>query len=213
VPAERLRPLAVGVDPRLGVLAEPLANGVHAARIGQSGVEGGPTGHVVVIGGGTIGLMTLQAAMLGGAEWAGVLEPNADRRAAAAALGATATFGDEAELRATIAGVDLVFDAVGLVATRRLALELLRPGGCTVMIGLHSDAAPVDFHPLVRRGLTVRGSYAYTDADYDAALQLLLDGRAGLGELEPIQPLADGPDVFAELAAGPTTRLKVFLAA
>jgi (R,R)-butanediol dehydrogenase / meso-butanediol dehydrogenase / diacetyl reductase len=166
--------------------------------------------------------MTLQAALIGGAAWAGVLEPNADRRAAAAALGATATFADGGELRAAVwgadaagggAGVDLVFDAAGLAATRRLALKLLRPGGCAVMVGLHADTTPLDFHPLVRRGLTIRGSYAYTDDDYDAALHMLLDGRAGLGELEPVQPLDAGPDVFAELAAGPSARLKVFLGA
>jgi threonine dehydrogenase-like Zn-dependent dehydrogenase len=81
------------------------------------------------------------------------------------------------------------------------------------MVGLATDATPVDFHPVVRRGLTLRGSYAYTDADYDAALALLLDGRAGLGELEPVLPLDAGPDAFAELAAGPSARLKVFLGA
>jgi threonine dehydrogenase-like Zn-dependent dehydrogenase len=81
------------------------------------------------------------------------------------------------------------------------------------MVGLAADATPLDFHPLVRRGLTVRGSYAYTDDDYDSALRLLLDGRAGLGELEPVRPLDAGPDVFAELAAGPSARLKVFLGA
>jgi hypothetical protein len=64
----------------------------------------------------------------------------------------------------------------------------------------------------VRRGLTVRGSYAYTDADYDTALGWLLDGRAGLGELEPVQPLTTGPGTFAELAGGPSARLKAFLA-
>jgi threonine dehydrogenase-like Zn-dependent dehydrogenase len=211
VPAERLRALPEGADARLGALAEPLANGVHAARIGRAGGEGGPVERALVIGAGTIGLMTLQAALLGGAEWAGVLEPNADRRAAAAALGASATFADEAALRAAVAGVDISFDAVGLAATRRLALELLRPGGCAVMVGLAADATPLDFHPLVRRGLTVRGSYAYTDDDYDAALRLLLDGRAGLGELEPVRALEDGPGLFAELAAGPSPRLKVFL--
>jgi (R,R)-butanediol dehydrogenase / meso-butanediol dehydrogenase / diacetyl reductase len=211
VPAGRLRQLPDGADARLGVLAEPLANGVHAARIGRSGVEGGPTARVVVIGAGTIGLMTLQAAVLGGATVASVLEPNPDRRAAATALGASATFADEGELRG--AGADVVFDAVGITATRRLALDLLRPGGCAVMVGLHADSTPVDFHPLVRRGLTVRGSYAYTDDDYDDALQLLLDGRAGLGELEPVLPLDAGPGVFAELATGPSARLKVFLGA
>jgi len=208
VPVGRLRPLPDGADARLGVLAEPLANGVHAARIGRAGVEGGPVERAIVIGAGTIGLMTLQGWRHGGAAWTGVLEPNAARREAAAALGADATFAD-AEGRGE---VDVVFDAVGRPETRRLALTLLRPGGCAVLVGLAADATPIDFHPVVRRGLTLRGAYAYTDADYDAALALLLDGRAGLGELEPVLPLEAGPDAFAELAAGPSGRLKVFLA-
>ena len=129
-------------------------------------------------------------------------------------LGAHATFAAADELGSvSAAGVDLAFDAVGAEATRRLAVELLRPGGCAVMIGLATDAAPLPFHRVVRHGLTVRGSYAYTAADYDDALAWLLDGRAGLGELEVVQPLASGPQAFAELAAGPSRRLKVFLAA
>jgi threonine dehydrogenase-like Zn-dependent dehydrogenase len=213
VPAARLRALPEGADPRLGVLAEPLANGVHAARIARAGAEGGPTDRAVVIGAGTIGLMTLQAVRLGGARWVGVLEPHADRRAVAARLGATATFATPESLEAAVGdgGVDAAFDAVGLEATRRAAIALLRPGGCAVMVGLATDATPIDFHDVVRRGLTLRGAYAYTDGDYDEALAWLLDGRAGLGELEPVQPLASGPELFAELAGGPSARLKVFL--
>lgn len=215
VPVSQMRAIPDGADARLGVLAEPLANGVHAARLGRSGVEGGPTGRAVVLGAGTIGLMTLQAVALGGAEWIGVLDPHEDRRAASRPLGATETFGDEDALRDAVAGkpVDLVFDAVGVPTTRALALDLLRPGGCGVMIGLARDAAPVPFHAVVRRGLTVRGSYAYTAEDYDEALRWLLDERAGLGDLESVQPLDAGPRLFAELAAGPSSRLKVFLAA
>jgi threonine dehydrogenase-like Zn-dependent dehydrogenase len=81
-----------------------------------------------------------------------------------------------------------------------------------VAIGLADDTTPIEFHAFVRRGLTLRGSYAYTPADYDRALELLLDGRAGLGTLEDVLPLDAGPDVFAELASGPSERLKVFLA-
>jgi threonine dehydrogenase-like Zn-dependent dehydrogenase len=211
VPVERLRALPDEADPRLAVLAEPLANGVHAARIARAGVEGGPVGRAVVIGAGTIGLMTLQAARLDGVEWTGVLEPHDARRAAAARLGASATFPGEDQDEPP-GELDLVFDAVGIAATRRLAVSLLRPGGCAVLIGLAADPTPIDFHPVIRRGLTLRGAYAYTDDDYDTALALLLDGRAGLGELEPVLPLDAGPDAFAELAAGPSSRLKVFLA-
>jgi threonine dehydrogenase-like Zn-dependent dehydrogenase len=212
VPVDRLRPLPDGADARLGALAEPLANGVHAARVGRAGVEGGPVERALVIGAGTIGLMTLQAWAQGGAAWTGVLEPDADRREAAAALGATAVFADPGELPDGDE-VDVAFDAVGLAITRRHAIERLRPGGCAVLIGLAADATPMEFHAVIRRGLTLRGAYAYTDADYDAALALLLEGRAGLGELEPVQPLDAGPDAFAELAAGPSPRLRVFLGA
>lgn len=209
VPAHRLRDLPDDADARLGVLAEPLANGVHAARIGGAGVEGGPTDRALVIGAGAIGLLTLQAVRLGGTEHVGVLERDANRLELAAALGASETFaqGEDAGV-----GYDLVFDAVGAPATRALTLALLRPGGCAVMLGLATDEAPVAFHDVVRRGLTVRGSYAYTDADYDAALALLLDGRAGLGDLEPILPLDAGPETFAELAVGPTPRVRAYLA-
>lgn len=211
VPAGQLRALPDGTDPRLGVLAEPLANGVHAARIGRAGVEGGPVERAIAIGAGTIGLMTLQAASLAGIAHVAVIEPHEQRRAVAERLGASAAF-PASEALTPDDTFDLVFDAVGAEATRRLAVELLRPGGCAVMVGLATDAAPIPFHAVVRRGLTVRGSYAYTPADYDEALRLLLAGRAGLGELEPVQPLTSGPRTFAELAAGPSPRLKVFLA-
>jgi len=206
VPAHRLRALPDGADARLGVLAEPLANGVHAARIGRAGVEGGPTGRALVIGAGAIGLLTLQAVRLGGTERVEVAEHDPDRRAVATQLGAAsvahAPEGD---------GYDLTFDAVGAPATRALAIERLRPGGCAVMIGLATDENQVAFHGVVRRGLTVRGAYAYTDADYDEALGLLLDGRAGLGELEPALPLDAGPEAFAELAARPSARVRAYL--
>ena len=208
VPVHRLSELPEDADPRLGALAEPLANGVHAARIGRAGVEGGPAKRAVVLGAGTIGLMTLQAALIGGADWVGVIELHPARRALAEALGAHGSYSAE-----SVPGdVDLVFDAVGVEGTRRLAIDLLRPGGCAVMIGLASQSTPVRFDEVIRRGLTVRGSYAYSDDDYDEALQWLLDGRAGLGELEPVQPLDAGPQAFAELATGPSERLKVFLA-
>ncbi len=92
-----------------------------------------------------------------------MVEPNAERRAAAAALGADAVLADAED----IADADLVFDGAGLETTRRLAVALLRPGGCAVLIGLAEDPTALDFHDVIRRGLTVRGAYAYTDDDYD----------------------------------------------
>lgn len=215
-PAANVYPLPEGVEARTGALAEPLANGVHAARLGLAGraVE-----NAVVIGAGTIGLMCLQAAILDGIPEVHAVEPVAPRREQALALGATDVHESGAEAREALdeategLGADLVIDAVGAEATRRMAVEeLLRPGGRVVYIGLHSDATTLGFHDIVRGQLDLQGSYAYTAEDYEQALEWLVDGRAGIGELPPVLPLEEGPDAFAELVRGPSARIKVFLA-
>ena len=81
------------------------------------------------------------------------------------------------------------------------------------MIGLATETTPLR----VRRGHPPRADACAAPTPTATPTttrrsRWLLDGRAGLGELEPVQPLDAGPDAFAELAAGPSERLKVFLA-
>ena len=90
--------------------------------------------------------------------------------------------------------------------------ELLRPGGRVVFVGLHSDDTTLGFHGIVRGQLDLQGSYAYTADDYEQALEWLVEGRAGIGELPPVLPLERGPDAFAEPVRGPTAPTKGFLA-
>lgn len=214
-PARNVYPLPDGVDARTGALAEPLANGVHAARLGTAG--GHEVEQAVVIGAGTIGLMCLQAAVLDGIREVRAVEPHAARREQALSLGATAAHasGEEARtaLRGSTAvpGADLVFDAVGAEETRRTALDLLRPGGRAVFIGLHDDGSTLGFHGVVRGQLDLQGSYAYSTGDFEQALDWLVGGRAGIGDLPPVLPLEEGPDAFAELVRGPSAQIKVFL--
>ena len=66
------RRLPDDVSARVGALMEPLANGVHAVRLAPKGVES-----AVVMGAGTIGLVTLQAALLHGILHVAVVEPQA----------------------------------------------------------------------------------------------------------------------------------------
>ena len=211
-PAANARELPEGVSASVGALVEPLANGVHAVRLGLAGYD---VEQAVVLGAGTIGLVTLQAARLAGIPHVGVLELQDGRRAQARALGADAVFGDVAEAAEAIGGMgaDLVLDAVGAQATRSAALELVRPGGRAVYVGLAADDTTLGFHDVVRRQLTLQGSYAYTMADYDQAHEWLVSGQASLGDLPEVLPLEDGPDMFARLAKGPPPpQVKVFLA-
>src|SRR3954447_6484680 len=93
------RVLPEGVSARVGALMEPLANGVHAVRLG------GPAERAVVIGAGTIRLRTPHAPPLSGIPWVGVVERHEARRERALSLGAH----DVGDGR----GFDLVLDAVG----------------------------------------------------------------------------------------------------
>ena len=215
-PAKNVYPLPEGVEARAGALAEPLANGVHAIKLGLAGhfVE-----HAVVVGAGTIGLMCLQAAVLEDIPEVSVVEPHEARREQALELGARAAYASGEEAREALEGpteglgADLVVDAVGAEVTRRMAVEvLLRPGGRAVFVGLHDDATTLGFHDIVRGQLDLQGSYAFTADDYEQALEWLVAGSAGIGELPPVLPLEEGPGAFAELVRGPSEQIKVFLA-
>ena len=211
-PAGNLRALPDALDIRVGALAEPLANGVHAVRLSLGGFV---ASNAAVIGAGTIGLVTLAAALLNEIPAVAVIEPQDARRERARSLGAYAVCPDGDSARGDVAGdlgFDLVLDAVGAQATRAMAVELVRPGGRVVCVGLAADDTTLPFHTVVRRQITIIGSYAYTMADFDQALEWLADGRASLGELPPVLPLDDGPDMFARLVQGPPDQVKVFLA-
>jgi threonine dehydrogenase-like Zn-dependent dehydrogenase len=218
VPATNAHPLPEGMRDaaRLGSLAEPLANGVHAMRLGTAGAE--RVEHAVVIGAGAIGLMCLQAAVLSGIPLVHAVEPVEGRREHALALGAHAAHASPEEAREALEeateglGVDLVVDAVGAETTRRAAVEMVRPGGTAVCIGLRDDETTLGFHGIVRGQIHLQGSYAYTADDYETALDWLVEGRAGIGELSPVLPLEAGPDAFADLVRGPSSQVKVFLA-
>jgi threonine dehydrogenase-like Zn-dependent dehydrogenase len=207
VPSANLVALPDGVDARTGALVEPLANAVHAVGLARRLVA---TETAVVLGAGAIGLFALHAARAAGIAVVRVVEPHAGRRATALAAGARAAHADAAELTPT-RSADLVIDAVGATATRRAALDLVRPGGAIVLLGLHEDESALPFHRLVRDQVALQGSFAYTDADFAKALDLLATGNVALGPLADIRPLEAGPEAFATLAAGPTAQLKTFL--
>jgi threonine dehydrogenase-like Zn-dependent dehydrogenase len=70
-------------------------------------------------------------------------------------------------------GLDLVIDAVGVSATAAGGIAAVRRGGSVAVLGLGAEEGTIPLAKMVRDGVRVRGHYAYTARDFEAALELL----------------------------------------
>lgn len=170
----------------VGALLEPLASAVHAVAL--SGI--GPAESALVLGAGPIGLLLVRACLAAGAADVVVVEPSAGRRGAASALGATAVVDPlQADPLAVVLdvtrglGVAAAFDAAAAPTSLDTAVAATRPRGTVVNVAAWER--PVAFNPtsLLLRETTVRGSLAYTGADFDRAVSLAEEEVEVLGSL------------------------------
>lgn len=206
VPARVLLHLPERVSPLQGALVEPLANGVHVwARLAATFPE-----TVVVIGCGTIGLLALQVAKAGGALRLVAVDTSDARLAMAQAVGAEPLFNPArdavvAEIRAFTRGrgADVVIDAAGTPATRRTAVEAVRPGGEVVWIGTHGDLTELSGRDVVLGERRISGSYSTTFADLETAIGLFAHGRIDIEPWTRPFPLEEGARVFRGLLDAP----------
>ena len=137
-----------------------------------------------------------------------VVDPVPERREHAYSLGARAGVASGEELEP--GGADLVVDAAGFEATWRAGLAAVRGGGDIVMVGLGQGDAPFPMAALVRRGIRLRGQFAYSRPDFGRAVAILAEGDLRLDWLSDAA-LADGAEAFADLVDRPAEFAKVLL--
>jgi len=124
-----------------------------------------PGDSVVVIGAGGVGLNIVQGARIADAGTIVAVDADAGRLEVANRLGATHLAPPDAA-RATVkevtgAGADHVFEAVGKPVTARLAFDLGRTGGTTVVVGMAAlaDVFEVPMFQLVSQERRILGSW------------------------------------------------------
>jgi threonine dehydrogenase-like Zn-dependent dehydrogenase len=204
VPARMVVPLPPGLSLRDGALTEPVACGVRIAS--HAGNVQGET--VLVLGAGTIGLVTLQILLQRGASQVFVADVEAERLAAAAALGGATLDSRHRDVVKKVReatggqGAALAVDAVGKAVTREQCISATRPGGAVILSGLHEESSPIGVADVIRREITLYGSFCYTPADFSEAVDLLSRSRVRLdmGLIEA--PLAEGGLWFTRLSSG-----------
>lgn len=185
-PADFTYPLPENLGYAEGALMEPLAVGMHAVR--RARLVPGCT--VLVLGGGPIGQLALQAAKAAGAGRVILTELEEGRLAMARSLGADVALDlrttPMAEALAEITdgeGPDLVIEAAGTVETVRQGIELVRRGGTVVWIGLPgTDPCPVSVLQAINKEMDILGIYRYANV-YPDAIRLAASGKIDLSRL------------------------------
>jgi threonine dehydrogenase-like Zn-dependent dehydrogenase len=176
VPAYGVYLLPEGVSAAAGALAEPLAVCVRGIRRGQ--IESGQ--RVVILGAGTIGLMSIITARAAGASQILVCARHSHQQEAARTLGADAVF-DTVEALSTSLGdsaIDCVIETVGGRASTLMdAVRLIRPGGIVLMLGVFDGASQIPALDCSTKEVTLIGSNCYarsgSHTDFDIAINLL----------------------------------------
>ncbi|MEY2422517.1 MAG: hypothetical protein QOI95_2584 [Acidimicrobiaceae bacterium] len=168
------------------VMIEPTACAVHAAKWALKPRD------LVVLGTGTIGLLTIAAVRASGHD--GPLIATArhpQQRRWAKELGADTVVGPD-ELQRLVRsrqhtfqvgtqlmrGVTDVLDCVGSAESVAQGLSVLEPGGHLRLVGM-PGVTKVDLTPVWHRELHIGGSYAYTHSDFDEAVELVREKRLG----------------------------------
>lgn len=214
VPQQQLYDLPDGVSWEQSALVEPLAVALRAVNLTPLTLMG----TVVVIGAGTIGLLTVLAARLRGAGKIIVTDLSPHRLDLARRLGADVAINVAREDPLAVVhdhtggrGAQAVIEAVGIAASVKQSLALVRTGGHITWIGNSQPEVEVNMQQVVTRELTIRGTYGFNE-EFGRALQAIHSGRIDVTPLiERTAPLEDGPQLMHDLAKGTLDVAKVVL--
>lgn len=209
VPESSVHHLPPGMSMEMGALVEPTSIAVHAVR--RSELRGGEI--AMVIGAGPIGLLIAAVAISYGAAGVFSLDINRNRLRAAERMGAwpvdvSRDISTEKLLAKTEPdGLDVVYEAVGGPVTLETALEVVRPGGKVVAVGVCAEERiPFNLMLAQSKEATVIPVFLGRDA-FPEAIELLssgeVDGEALLGEPFPLEQAGLAMQMAAAGADGP----------
>lgn len=175
--------IAKGISLKEAAFAEPFAVALHAVA------RGGPLfgKSVLVTGCGPIGALTALAANLAGAKSVLVTDVSDTALNRAAALTRctpvnVATSGGDLEGYAADKGqIDVMFEASGNEAAVRTGLDLLRPQGTLVQLGLGGDVS-LPQNIIVAKEIELRGSFRF-HGEFAQAVDLINRKEVDLGSL------------------------------
>ena len=201
MPAAQAHVLPATLNPHYGAFCEPLACCLHGIDVAQLRVGSS----VLVLGGGVIGLLTVQLAKLAGATNVILATRQKAKRDLAEQLGATSTIDPTTSditsevMRRTSGGADVVLECAGVSETIEQAPRLARRGGTVVIVGVIAQGTKVSYEPfdLLFREVNIKTSFL-NPFTHRRAADLIAGGHI---EIEPLISrrisLDEAPSVIA----------------
>jgi len=208
-PARLLHRLPDGLPFLHAALTEPAAGALHGLRLSGQLRAGDAA---LVIGPGAIGLFAMQHLRNAGCNPVFVVGLGRDRKRLELALklGASRTIELEQEdARAVIRqvgdgfGVDCVVEASGAPQSLDLALDVVRPLGTIVRIGMSDQPLPFGLNRLTAKAVNLQGTWSHNYADWERVLHLVQTGQLQMAPLvSKVYPLTDWRAAFEDALAG-----------
>jgi threonine 3-dehydrogenase len=219
IPATNAWIVGEGIDPDVASIMEPFGNAVHAT-FGTEGGEDLATNPVVVIGCGPIGLFAVGIVRAAGAWKVVAIEPNDERRALAAKMGADILVDPKVQdpvevvLDATNGtGAEVVLEMSGNAAAISQGTRMLARGGRMSLLGLPDRPVTLDLSDQVIfkeariQGITGREMFR----TWQQTTTLLSTGRVDVAPVITHRfPLERFEEAFDTTASGHSAKVIMF---
>ena len=166
-------------------MVEPFAVGLQAAV--KAKIQPGDT--AVVTGAGPIGIMAALAALAGGCSRVIVSDLVDEKLAIAARYPGVTTVNIRREKLADAVakategwGADVVLEASGAPQAYEGIQNVIRPGGCLVLIGMPVEPVKLDVSSIAAKEIRIETVFRYANV-FDRALQMIASGKVDLKPL------------------------------
>ena len=213
VPSRILHRLPEDLPFAEAAMLEAVAVAIHAVNLAE--ISASTT--ALVIGAGTIGILTLQALRAAGCSRVLVTDVDAGRLEMARELGANDILLSDESLNNKLLeltdgeGVDIALEAVGRNETVAAAIDSVRKGGGVVLIGNITPNVNLPLQKVVSRQIRLQGSCA-SAGEYPQAIRWMASGAIRVKPLiTAVAPLEEGARWFERLYAREPHLLKVVL--